>query len=89
MLLWIGVALKLDWQLIILISDKIYNIIREVWKCLRKQNGTIAQDVKKKRFGIIMRLEVGLVIGNVGIVGKKKLFESITVQIGNNHTMIS
>ena len=89
MLLWIGVALKLDWQLIILISDKIYNIIREVWKCLRKQNGTIAQDVKKKRFGIIMRLEVGLVIGNVGIVGKKKLLESITVQIGNNHTMIS
>jgi len=32
-----------------------------------------------------MRPGVDLVIGNVGIVGKKKLFEPITVQIGNIH----
>jgi len=64
----------------------VWKLIREVWRCLRKQNGTIAPDVKKKLFGIIMRLEVDLVIGNVGIVGKKKLFEPITVQIGNNYT---
>lgn len=55
-------------------------MIKEVRKCLRKQNETIALDVKKKLFGIIMRLEGDLVIGSVGIVGKKKLFESITVQ---------
>jgi len=57
--------------------------MREVWRCLRKQNGTIAQDVKKKRFGIIMRPGVDLVTGNVGIAAKKKLFEPITFQIGN------
>jgi hypothetical protein len=56
------------------------NIIKEVCKCLRKQKETIAPDVKKKLFGIIMKLEEDLVIGNVGIVGKKKLFEPITVQ---------
>lgn len=56
------------------------NIIKEVCKCLRKQKETIAPDVKKKLFGIIMKLEGDLVIGNVGIVGKKKLFEPITVQ---------
>jgi hypothetical protein len=53
---------------------------KEVCTCLRKQNETIAQDVKKKLFGIIMRLEGDLVIGSVGIVGRKKLFEPITVQ---------
>gem|GEM_PF-5660898 len=31
-----------------------------------------------------MRLEVDLVIGNVEIVGRKKLFEPITGPIGNN-----
>jgi len=44
--------------------------------CPRKQNVTIVQDVKKKLFGIIMRLEVVLNIGSAGNAVKKKLFKS-------------
>lgn len=48
---------------------------------LKKQNVTIAPDVKKKLFGIIMRLGVDLNIGSVGIVGRKKHFNHLTVNI--------